>query len=45
MDQAIGVVGQAVLLVMGLVLLVLLFYAFLVVSRAIVRFLRELSRI
>lgn len=45
MDQAISVIGQAVLLVMGLVLLCLLFLAFLHLSKAIIRFLRKLSRI
>jgi hypothetical protein len=45
MDEAIGVIGQAVLVLTGLVLACLLFLAFLHLSRAIVRFLRELSRI
>jgi hypothetical protein len=45
MDEAIGIIGQAVLILTGLVLVGLLSLAFLHLSRAIVRFLRELSRI
>jgi hypothetical protein len=45
MDEAIGIIGQAILILTGLVLLALLVLGFLHTSRAIVRFLRELSRI
>jgi small neutral amino acid transporter SnatA (MarC family) len=45
MEQTIGILGQAVLVLTALVIICFLFYAFLIVSRAIVRFLKELSRI
>jgi small neutral amino acid transporter SnatA (MarC family) len=45
MDQAIGILGQAVLVLTALVILCLLFLAFLHLSRAIVRFLKEMSRV
>jgi hypothetical protein len=41
-DQAIGIIGQAVLLVMGLVLLAFLLLVFLALVRAIKRLLRDI---
>jgi hypothetical protein len=43
MDQAIGIVGQAVLLVAGLVLLVVLVFLLMIVIRAIKRLWLELN--
>jgi hypothetical protein len=43
MDQAIGILGQAVLVLVGLVLLVMLVFVLLLVVRAIRRLVYELS--
>jgi hypothetical protein len=44
MDQAIGIIGQAVLVVMGLVLLAFLSLIFLALVRAIKRLLHDLRQ-
>jgi hypothetical protein len=44
MDQAIGIIGQAVLVVMGLVLLAFLLLLLLAVIRAIKRLLHDLRQ-
>jgi hypothetical protein len=44
MDQAIGIIGQAVLVVMGLVLLAFLLLLFLALVRAIKRLLHDLRQ-
>jgi hypothetical protein len=44
MDQAIGILGQAVLVLTGLVLMVLLVFLFLIVVRAIRRLVHELRQ-
>jgi hypothetical protein len=44
MDQAISVIGQAVLVLTGLVLMVMLVFLFLIVVRAIRRLVHELRQ-
>ena len=44
MDQAIGIIGEAVLVLTGLVLMVLLVFLFLIVVRAIRRLVYELRQ-
>lgn len=44
MDQAISVIGQAVLVLSGLVLMVMLVFLFLIVVRAIRRLVHELRQ-
>jgi hypothetical protein len=44
MDQAIGIIGQAVLVVMGLVLLAFLLLILLAIIRAIRRMLRDIRQ-
>lgn len=44
MDQAIGIIGQAVLVLTGLVLMVLLIFLLLIVVRAIRRLVHELRQ-
>jgi hypothetical protein len=44
MDQAIGIIGQAVLVVMGLVLLAFLLLLLFAIIRAIKRLLRDLRQ-